>query len=238
MKKILIINPNSSIQMTQDIENTIAREDIQAEVKVVCMKHAPNVLESFTDYTLAGAEVIHYFKEHDVNAYDGILLACFGDPCLFSLKEISMIPVIGLAEAAFSRALLLGYRFSVLAASLKAMPMMESLIDSYGLQTRNAGTMTLETPIEEFLSNPDILEEKLIQVIQTAKNNHAEVVIYGCAGMTMVSKRKIMEKTGVSVIDPVISGVSTLLAMLSDEDQISGAGLYTKAGQYAGVARQ
>lgn len=238
MKKILIINPNSSIQMTQDIENTIAKEDIQAKVDVVCMKHAPNVLESFADYTLAGAEVIRYLKEHDMDVYDGILLACFGDPCLFALKEIATKPVIGIAEASFARALVLGHRFSVLAASWKAMPMMESLIDSYGLQTRNAGTMTLNTPIEEFLSNQDMLEEKLMKVIQEAKNNHAEVVIYGCAGMTMVSKKKIMEKTGVSVIDPIIAGVSTLLSVLSDEDEISRVGLYIKTGQNAGDARQ
>lgn len=227
MKKLLVINPNNSAKMTQDIKETIQRKNISAEVEVICMNNSPIVLESFTDYTLAGAEIIHYMREHDMKVYDGILLACFGDPCLYALKEISPVPVLGIAEAAFSRALLLGYKFSVLAASRKARPMMESLIDSYGLQARNAGTMTLDTPIEEFLEDEKLLEEKLIKVIEKAKENHAEAVIYGCAGMTMVPKKIIMEKTGVSVIDPVISGVSTLLAMLSDEDAISSAGLYT-----------
>ena len=227
MKKILVINPNSSQKMTKDIEETIFKAGVNASVEVICMPESPNVLESFTDYTLAGTEIIKYFEKYDMTVYDGILLACFGDPCLFSLKEISPVPIIGIAEAAFSRALLLGYKFSVLAASSKAQPMMESMIDSYGLQARNAGTMTLGTKIEDFLSDPNLLTEKLITVILKAKDNHAEVVIYGCAGMTMVSKKKIMEKTGISVIDPIISGVSTLLAMLSDNDRISGVGLYS-----------
>lgn len=227
MNKILVINPNSSVKMTQDIKDTIGRAKFRAEAEVISMVDSPNVLESFTDYTLAGAEIIRYLKGHDMTGYDGILLACFGDPCLYSLKEISPVPVIGIAEAAFSRALLLGYKFSVLAASSKARPMMESMIDSYGLQARNAGTLTLETPIEELLSDEKMLEDKLLQVIQKAKKNQAEAVIYGCAGMTMVSKKKIMEKTGIAVIDPIISGVSTLLALLSDEDRISGAGLYS-----------
>ena len=226
MKKILVINPNSSMKMTQDIKETIDKEKFAAEIKVISLERSPQVLESFTDYTAAGAEMIKYFKEHDMAVYDGILLACFGDPCLYSLKEIAPVPVIGIAESAFSRALLLGYKFCVLAASSKARPMMESLIDSYGLQARNAGTMTMNTPIAEFLSDTSVLEEKLLDVIHKAKENRADVVIYGCAGMTMVSKKKIMEKTGISVIDPVISGVSTLLALLGDRDAISRAGLY------------
>ncbi len=228
MRRILVINPNSSEKMTRDIRETLSKENLPAQIEVICMKKAPPVLESFTDYTLAGAEVIEYFTEQDMTRYDGILLACFGDPCLYSLKEISPVPVLGIAEAAFSRALLLGYKFSVLAASSKALPMMESMIDTYGLQARNAGSMTLNTPIEEFLSDAEQLEGKLLKVIQGAKEKQAEVVIYGCAGMTMVSKKKIMEQTQVSVIDPVITGVSTLLSLLSDGDSVSGAGLYAK----------
>lgn len=226
MKKILLINPNSSIKMTEDIKATVSELRTDADIEVIRMPHSPNVLESFTDYTLAGAELIKYFQENDLTAYNGILLACFGDPCLFALKELSPVPIVGIAEAAFSRALLLGYRFSVLAASKKAQPMMESLIDSYGLQSRNAGTLTLGMPIEEFLSDQTALEGKLLALIEKAKEKQAEVVIYGCAGMTMISKNTIMEKTGISVIDPVISGVSTLLSLLEDGDGISNSGLY------------
>lgn len=226
MKKILIINPNSSEKMTEDIRKTAQQSETDVQIEVIRMAASPVVLESFCDYTLAGREIITYLKENDVSAYDGILLACFGDPCLYALKENVSVPVIGIAEAAFSRALLTGYKFSVLAASEKAVPMMESMIDTYGLQGRNAGTLTLHTNIEEFLHDADKLKQKLLQAITEAKQKEAETVIYGCAGMTMVSKTNLMEQTGISIIDPIVSGISTLSAMISDGDKISKAGLY------------
>ncbi len=238
MKRVLVINPNSSLKMTNDIKNTLSCIQSDVTVEVIRMPNAPNVLESFTDYTLAGAQMIEYCRRNDMTVYDGILIACFGDPCLFALKEIIPVPVIGIAEAAFSRALLLGYQFSVLAASKKALPMMESLIDSYGLQSRNAGTLTLGMPIEEFLTKESELEKRLLKVIEKAKETQAEVVIYGCAGMTMISKKRIMEKTGIAVLDPILSGISTLLAIIGDGDDISEAGLYTPISHNAEHARQ
>lgn len=227
MKKILVINPNSSIKMTEDIKATV--EDLpkdEFEIDVIYMRNAPTVLESFQDYTLAGAEILKFLKTYNLNLYSGILLACFGDPCLFAIKEAVDIPVIGIAEASFSRALLLGYRFSVIAASDKAVPMMESLIDSYCLQERNAGTMTLQTNIEAFLDNPVLLKEKLLDSIHRAKEKRAEVLILGCAGMTMVSKEELEEETGVEIINPIITGISTLKAIVLDNDSISKIGLY------------
>ncbi len=228
MKRILVINPNSSLKMTKDIKDTLSCIRSDVTVEVIRMPNAPNVLESFTDYTLAGAQMIEYCRQNDMTVYDGILLACFGDPCLSALKEMMPVPVIGIAEAAFSRALLLGYKFSVIAASNKALPMMESLIDNYDLQTRNAGTVTIGMAIEEFLEEESELEKNLIKMIEQTKEKKAEVVIYGCAGMTMIPKNRIQEKTGITVLDPIQSGISTLLAIIEDKDSISKAGLYTK----------
>lgn len=238
MKRILVINPNSSQQMTRDIWNSLSYDRADVAVEVIRMPKAPLVLESFNDYTLAGAEVLKFFRQNNISSYDGILLSCFGDPCLYALKEVSPVPVIGIAEAAFSRALLLGYKFSVLAASSKARYMMESMIDSYGLQSRNAGTLTLGVAIEDFLADEELLEKRLIHAIEQAKERHAEVVIYGCAGMTMIPRQKIMDKTGMILIDPVVSGVSTLIAMLADGDSIADAGLYRNISQNAVHARQ
>lgn len=227
MKKLLIINPNSSIKMTTDITQTLLTLDYPKDLfEVICMKKAPTVLESFKDYTKSGYEVLSYIEWQDMTQYSGVLLACFGDPCLFALKEALHIPVIGIAEASMARALLLGYRFSVIAASDKAVPMMESLIDSYSLQNRSAGVEALHTPIEQFLDNKELLETKLIEAIRRAKSKNAEVIIYGCAAMTMLSKQKLVEQTQVAIIDPIVAGVSTLLAMVNDQDSISKAGLY------------
>ncbi|WP_196595984.1 aspartate/glutamate racemase family protein [Pectinatus frisingensis] len=223
MRKLLIINPNSSPKMTYDIKMTLKE---QSGLDIINMPKAPEVLESFTDYTLAGTEVIHYIKNNDLSSYSGILLACFGDPCLYALKELCNIPVIGIAEASFSRALLLGNKFSVVAASAKAKPMMESLIDMYGLQMRNAGTVTLATDIRAFLNDKEILYEKLMFAMRQTKEIRAETVILGCAGMTAVDKHKLSAESGQIIIDPIINGVSALKAIIDDGNLVSKSGLY------------
>ena len=47
MRKLLIINPNSSPKMTYDIKMTLKE---QSGLDIINMPKAPEVLESFTDY--------------------------------------------------------------------------------------------------------------------------------------------------------------------------------------------
>ena len=86
MKKILIINPNSSQQMTDDIRHTVSyAQSSDVSIDVVRMERSPFVLESFSDYTMAGAQVISYLNELKGQSpfpYDGVLLACMGDRAL------------------------------------------------------------------------------------------------------------------------------------------------------------
>ena len=89
MKKILIINPNSYQQMMEDIRHTVAyAQSADVSVEVVRMEGSPLVLESFSDYTLAGAQVIGYLNDLKAKGpfpYDGVLLAGMGDPCLYGV---------------------------------------------------------------------------------------------------------------------------------------------------------
>lgn len=230
LPRILVINPNSSTQMTADMERTIAQLTQMAafSYQIVCMPHAPHVLESFSDYNLAGAEVQAYYQAHKAEIeknFDGIVLACFGDPALYALKEIAALPLVGIAESAFSLALLLGYKYTVFAASGKAKPMMESLIQMYGLELRSAGVMTLNKPIDDFLGHPESLETAIVKQCEKARQSGAEVVILGCAGMTGIA-RVIEQKTGLTVIDPVLAGCTAILQVIFGGFSVSRAGLY------------
>ena len=163
MKKLLIINPNSSEEMTRDIRNTLAyAQDGDFALEVVSTPGSPHVLESFSDYTEAGANVIALLRRLAAQGpfpYDGVLLACMGDPCLFAVKEACPVPLVGIAEAGISTALLLGYKFSILAASAKAKPMMESMVLSYGLTDRLASVETFAQPIDAFMEDPQVLRD-------------------------------------------------------------------------------
>ena len=78
--KLLIINPNTSEAMTEDIRRTILMvKNKEIDIEVIHSDFGAESLESFYDYTLASFGMIRCLKKH-VKDYDGILIACFGDP--------------------------------------------------------------------------------------------------------------------------------------------------------------
>lgn len=227
MNRILVINPNSSTKMTEDIQETIQKfESEDWQFDVIRIEKSPLVLENFTDYTLAGANVLDYLEENDTSNYDGILLACFGDPCLWALKEQVSIPVVGIAEASISLALLLGFKYSIIAAVPKAKAMMESLVMSYGLQDRMASVEALNVEICTFMEQKQLLEEAALACGERAIEKGAEVLVLGCAGMTILGD-DVGEKLGIPVIDPIKAGLCTLKGIIDGGFEISKAGLFS-----------
>ena len=229
MKKILIINPNSSQQMTDDIRHTVSyAQSDRVSIDVVRMEKSPFVLECFSDYTMAGAQVISYLnglKGQSPFPYDGVLLACMGDPCLYGVKEACPVPLVGIAEAGIAMATLCGAKFSILASSAKAKPMMESMLQQYGMNDRMASVETFDLPIEDFMKDRDLLCRKVKETADSASAKGAEVLLLGCAGMTMISD-VLDGLTDIPAIDPIKAGVESLLAMLRGGFKISRAGLY------------
>lgn len=229
MKKLLIINPNSSEEMTRDIRNTVAYAvDGDWSIDVVCMAGSPHVLESFSDYTLAGAQAIAYLRqlqEQGPFPYDGVLLACMGDPCLYAVKEVCPVPLVGIAEAGISTALLAGYKFSILASSEKAKPMMESMVMTYGLTDRLASVETFALPINAFMKDPEVLRSSIRRTVGSAAAKGADVLLLGCAGMTMLSQ-ELDTLSDILIIDPIKAGVEQLKAMLRGGFSVSHVGLY------------
>ena len=229
LKKLLIINPNSSEEMTRDIRNTVAyADDAEWSIDVVRMAGSPHVLESFSDYTLAGAQVIAYLRqlqESGAFSYDGVLLACMGDPCLYAAKEICPVPLVGIAEAGISTALLAGYKFSILASSQKAKPMMESMVMTYGLTQRMASVETFALPIDAFMEDSEVLRSSIRRTAESAAANGADVLLLGCAGMTMLGQ-ELDALSDILIIDPIKAGVEQLKAMIRGHFSISHVGLY------------
>lgn len=227
MKKLLIINPNSSLAMTAEIEKSVndcGLREITADV--VRMPDSPEALESYRDYTLAGANMLNFIDENSrkVQEYDGVLVACYGDPGLYALKEKLTMPVIGIAEASMSTALLLGYKFSIVAAVKKAKAMMTQLVDSYGLTARLASVESLDLDILTFMNHPEALKAAFKLCAHEAADKGADTVIYGCAGMTML--QRMAGEFGIEVIDPVKAGVVQLAALAEGGFKVSKSGLY------------
>lgn len=229
MSSLLVVNPNTSLEMTEQIKKTIQK--ISYKEHEVIYKNpdiGPESLESFYEYSLATVGVLRVIAE-EKGKYDGILLACFGDPGLYAIKEVAGVPVVGIAEASFSTALLLGQSFSMLVALKKAVPMMENMVLNYGLSKRLASVEPLGTPVLDLEKGGQQTIEKMLNAGKKAIAQGAEVLILGCAGMTGFSN--VLEKElSVAVIDPIATGYKVLESLVELNLNVSRYGIYAPPG--------
>ncbi|QQK06953.1 aspartate/glutamate racemase family protein [Miniphocaeibacter halophilus] len=223
-KRILVINPNSSKKMTADIAHTLEKLKIENLIyELISCKDSPEFLESFKDYVDASFNVVKLLEKTPNKDFDGYLLACMGDPGIYALKEIVKAPIIGIAEAAISTSLLLGFKFSILAASKKAKYMMESMVLKYGLNERLASVEYINSNIEGIMKSEEFLIDSLKTGAKKAQLKGAEVLILGCAAMTALPNDLVTE---IPILDPIKNGVFLLESIINNELNISKAGLY------------
>lgn len=222
---LLVVNPNTSEAMTEDIRDTVERVRApDTTVTVTSLDFGPEALESFYDYTLSAFGLCRLL-EKEKDTYDGVLIACYGDPGLYAVKEICDCPVLGIAETSIAMSLLMGSRFSILAASEKAVPMMENMISQYGMDHRSAGVFPLNMSVLAAEANREETISRLIEAGRKAVSNGAEVLILGCAGMTGIGK-PVSKALGIPVMDPVETAFLTLEMMCKGGLGTSKKGLY------------
>ena len=224
MPKALVINPNTSPEMTAEIESTAKRVfETPWTCEVVSAPAGPESLESWTDYHLASVAVLPVLEDHP--DMDGIVLACFGDPGLYVLKETCDVPVIGIAEASMSLALLLGAKFGILAGMLRAVELMDSMVRTYGLESRYAGTASLDMRVLDFESNREATLSVLEEASRKLRARGAEVLLLGCAGLTGFVD-DLQNRVEMPVIDPVEAGCRLLKTIVKGVLNTSHIGLY------------
>ncbi|MFZ5809628.1 MAG: aspartate/glutamate racemase family protein [Chloroflexota bacterium] len=227
MPHALVINPNTSDVMTAEIRATAERV-FQGEWTCT-VEHAPagpQSLESWYDYHLASVCVLP-LAVTPTPAPDGIVLACFGDPGLFALKEISPAPVVGIAEASMSLALLAGGKFGILAGMRRAVELMDSMVRTYGLESRYAGCESMDMRVLSFEAEPERTLETLSGAGEKLRQRGADVLLLGCAGLTAFVRR-FQERVQVPVIDPVEAGCRMMKAMVESGLSVSHGGIYTR----------
>jgi allantoin racemase len=224
MPQALVINPNTSITMSANIR--IAAEkvfDSPWSCRVVNAPAGPESLESWRDYSFASVAVIPLLSEYQ--NVDGIVLACFGDPGLYALKEVSHVPVVGIAEASISMSLLIGGRFGILVGMSRAVQLMDTMVRNYRLEERYTGTRSLDMRVLCFEEEYERTIAGLEQVGKVLVEQGADVILLGCAGLSSFVD-ELTAKLHVPVIDPVDAGCRMLKAIVESGLNISHAGVY------------
>lgn len=212
--RILVINPNTDNEMTEQIKNsikTLLAEDI--EIDVVTNEGGPVSIEGHTDEIVSAyymLKILGNFKDE----YDGYLIACFSDhPSIAAFRELTGKPVVGIAEAACHMASMAGNRFGIITTSPKWVPMLTEAVHSFGVEEKCAGVWTSGLSVEELHELPyQKVETAIIDAGKQAIASGAEVICLGCAGMSGLQKR-IMVELRIPVVDPCEAGLMQIYAL-------------------------
>jgi len=219
----LCINPNSSQEVTIGIEK-ICREYVlpNTEIEVKYIKDAPPGIESYHDAAVSVKYLLDKFKKWK-EQYDGFIIACHSDVGIDLLRELTDKPVIGIGEASMVFALPLGHKFSILSLKRKNIPQKEDLVRKYGLENRCASIRITGLGV---IATDEEKREKLIREgIKAVKEDKAEVLILGCAGMAGFDK-EIEKIVGVPVIDGVVSALLIMESLIRYGVKTSKVGKY------------
>ncbi|MCC7327136.1 MAG: Asp/Glu racemase [Burkholderiales bacterium] len=210
-KKIYVINPNSLHTVTGGIEEALEPLRIPGGPEIECLTLAagPPGIQKQQDVDSVVTPLIRQVASLELSA-SAFVIACFSDPGLHSLREITAKPVIGIGEAGILTALTLGQRVGVIAILPESIPRHLRYYGSMGLLDRLAGELPVNLGVAELADREQTLE-RMSAVGSVLRDAHgADVLVMGCAGMAALRNR-LQEAVGVPVVEPCQAGVAMVM---------------------------
>ncbi len=229
--KLLLINPNTSVAMTEAMQAAAQAVAAPGTQVLACQpSFGPVSIEGQFDevFGAAGvAEQLTLAQRDPARRPDAVLIACFGDPGLDAARELTTAPVLGIAEAAFHAASFVATGFSVVTTMKRTCVIAERLVHRYGFERTCRGIHGTDIPVLEL----EACGEDTVAQIEAAarhalKQDRSGAIVLGCGGMATLCQT-LQQRLGV----PVIDGVS---AAVKFAEGLVALGLQTsKAGDYA-----
>ena len=212
--RILVINPNTSEEMTSDIGEAARRYARPGtEIETVCPAWGPRSIESHYEDCVAAVAALEVVRERAAD-FDGVVIACFGDPGLAAAREISPVPVVGIAEAALLTACTVAHRFSIVTVLPHVKPLIEDMVRLHGLEARCASVRTTPLSVLDCERDPASAGREIIKASRLAiAEDGAEAICLGCAGMGPLDKL-VQAELGVPVLDGTACAVKLLEGMI------------------------
>lgn len=200
--RILLINPNTSPSMTDDMVASAQAVAGEAEVVGATARHGVAAIDGYRDDVLAAAAVIDLIAAHE-GQFDGAIVGCFGDPGLFAARELTEAPVVGIAESSFLTAMTLGRRFSVLTTLERGVPTLQDLVRLHGVESRCASVRATGLSVLQAHGDADGAVDGLEREGRLAiELDRADVLCLGCGGMVGLRER-LEERLSVPVVEAV-----------------------------------
>jgi allantoin racemase len=208
---IIVINPNSTEAVTRAMDDGLAPLRLPGGPEIRCqtLHEGPRGIESQHDADCVIPPLCRSIAAQEAKAA-AFVIACFSDPGLFSAREATKKPVLGIAECGILTALTLGHRFGVIAILAGSVPRHLRYIAAMGVGARLAGDLPIGLGVTA-LADATTTLARMIKVGRTLRDAHgADVLVMGCAGMASY-RAALEEVVQLPVVEPTQAAVAMAL---------------------------
>ena len=179
------------------------------EIECVSPEAGPRSIEGFTDEVLASYHTVDLVARTN-GRYDGYVIACYGDPALAACRELTSVPVVGIAEASFHMASLVAHKWSIVTVLPRVKPLLEELVARNGMEHKCASIRCTPLTVLEIEEDIERTKRMMLDEARSAiADDGAEAVLLGCAGLGPIDKT-MQEALGVPVFDGTACAVKLL----------------------------
>lgn len=212
--RILVINPNSTEAVTRAIDDATAPLRIPGAIDIRCLtlEEGPRGVETQMDADSVIMPLCRVIREADAEAA-AFVIACFSDPGLFSAREATDKPVLGIAECGILTALTLGHRFGVVSILARSVPRHLRYVAAMGVGGRLAGDLPIGLGVSELADARPTLA-RMTEVGCRLRDRHgADVLVMGCAGMARY-RGALEDAVRIPVVEPTQAAVAMAIGRL------------------------
>ncbi|MCI9888905.1 Asp/Glu/hydantoin racemase [Micrococcales bacterium 31B] len=206
--RILVANVNTTTSMTESIA-AAARAAAGPGTEIIPLTPhfgADSCEGNFESY-LAAIAVMDAVTRFD-GEFDAVVQAGYGEHGREGLQELLDVPVVDITDAAASTAQFLGHKYSVVTTLDRAVPLIEDRLLLGGYTARCASVRASGLGVLELEEDPDRAVEAIVAAAtRCVRDDHAEVIVLGCGGMSGLDER-IRRELGVPVVDGVAAAVT------------------------------
>ena len=203
MKRILVINPNTTVSVTDMVLANCRRAHPHVVWDGVTARLGAAYIASEVAYAIAAHAMLDAFAEHYAD-HDAVLIACFGDPGLLALREICRVPVVGLAQASFVAA---GQRgpFAVVTGGKAWGPMLERFARMHLLDAQLVGIHTVELTGAQIAAAPGQAMDSLCAACQLGVQAGAKTIVLGGAALAGMAGM-LQTRMPIPILDNLLVG--------------------------------
>lgn len=213
--RFLLINPNTSSWVTDALAQQIHRvvgTSRALELDKATATLGASYIATEAAYVIAGHALLDCYAAH-VDGHDAVVVGCFGDPGMEALREISGMPVIGMADAAMAEAARQG-RFAIVTGGSAWRPMLLRLAGQLGYRDQLADVLAVAQSAADLARDREQALRVLEQSCRQANTAGATTVVLGGAAFAGYGD-ELAERTGMAIIDSV-SATARAMVTLAD----------------------